>query len=174
MSNKIERFGLADKVKEMREEGYPLSTIKKECNKLLPSKITISDSALSYYFRKIDKPKKSDFDIMDEDPGEKLKLLETKVWALYDDAEKLLLEARSHIKDNPELFGKSIRSANEVLKTCLLLIKEMKEPAQILNIDIKKQSINCLLDFTSDLPNDMKKCISEKAENYFLNDENNQ
>ena len=169
MSNKIEKYGLADKAKEMREEGYPLSTIKKECDKLLPSKITISDSALSYYFRKIDKSDKSE--ITDENPAEKLKLLESKVWALSNDAEELLTEAKLHIQDNPQLFDRSIRSANEVLRTCLLLIREMKEPAQLLTIDIKKQSINCLLDFTNDLDDDIKESIRKKAEDRFLNDE---
>jgi len=167
MSNIIEKYGLESKVRDLREEGKSFNTISNICTRLLPEGETISSSAVSYFFRNLDK---SSGIIDSENPAEKLKLLESKAWSLLENAEELLAEAKFHIKNNPSLFDKSIRSTNEVIKTSLLVIKEMKEPVQLLTVDIKKQSINCLLNFTSDLPNDMKRYISEKAENYFLNE----
>ena len=173
MGNKIEKYKLENRIRNLRRDGKSFNTISSICNELLPEGETISSSAISYFFRNSDESNKNKLSNIDsENSTEKLKLLETKVWLLLENAEELLAEAKFHIKDNPQLFDRSVRSTSEVIKTCLLVIKEMKEPAtQLLNIDIRKQSINCLLEFTSDLDDNIKESIQKKAETHFLNGE---
>ena len=162
--NKLEHFGLTKTVRTLHKQGRSLEEITTEIKKLLPSGETISISTINYFL----KHDKAEI-LFDESPIEKLKLLEKKVWSLSEDAESLLQEAKNHTTDNPLLFEKSIRSANEVLRTCLLLIKEMNQPARILSIDIKKQSLEYLLEFTSGLHKETKLDIQKHAESFVDN-----
>ena len=161
--NKLESYGLADNVRDLHNQGKSLDEITTEIQKLLPDGETISLSTINYFLKHDQED--------DDSPIEKLKMLERKVWSLSDDAESLLKEAKKQSKENPLLFEKSIRSANEVLRTCLLLIKEMNQPARILSIDIKKQSLQYLLAFTTGLNKETKLSIQKHAEE-FVNNEN--
>ena len=156
---KIEKFGLSEKVNELAQSGYTQKKITEECNKILPTNVKLSEASISYYLAK------QNTNLKAQDQDYDYSKIEDKIWQLVEKAELLMGKAEQQIDADPYLFDKSIRSCNEVIKTAIQLMKEVKKPAAT-TINNKQETLQLLINFTINLEPKMKNAIIEEAKKY--------
>lgn len=162
--SKIEKHGLDGMVTDMLKKGFSVTKITQECNKRMPPEDALSERALYYY---IDRKKDDIFSDQESEDKIGLNKLEEKAWKLLEDAEMLLSMAKDNIEADPYLVDKSIRSANEVLKTCITLVKELKRNTGGGYVRNDQDLLKLLINFTVNFPRELKMAFIQEAEKLF-------
>jgi hypothetical protein len=161
----IERYGLEEMIKEAKKDGKTVSYITEKCNELLPKKDQISKRVIEYFLER-EKNKEMKTEITQSSILIKLNKIEEEVWGLIEEAKSLNEVAKEQLHSDPVLFDRSLRTLNQILNTAISLVKELKAPAQSLNINFRQESLQVLMDFSNSLPSDIKRIIAENIEKY--------
>ena len=161
---KIEKFGLDTNINKMIEDGFTQKKIMEECNKLLPSNSKLSEASVGYFLTKC-----NDATIQKKESYNYEKI-EDKIWQLVEKAELLMTKAEQQIDTDPYLFDKSIRSCNEVIKTSIQLMKEVKKPLTT-TTNSKQETLQLLINFTVNLEPPLKNAIIGEAKKYLEENE---
>jgi hypothetical protein len=152
-------------IKDGKKDGKTISFITEKCNELLPKKDQISKRIIEYFLEK-EKNKGAKTEITQSSILTKLNMIEEEIWELIEEAKSLKEVAKIQLHSDPVLFDRSLRTLNQILNTAISLVKELKVPAQSLNINFRQESLQVLMDFSNTLPLDIKKTIAENIEKY--------
>ena len=166
--NIIKTYGIGDEIKQNYNDGMSFQNIVENINSKLPEgedKITIRK--IEYFIEKEKDSNKAS--ITQDSVLLKLNLIEDEIWDLIDEVKNLRKIAKKQVYKNPLLYDKTIRTSNMILQSAISLVKELKAPAESLKIDVKKQSLQILLEFGNSLPPEKKDEISSLIGNFIDN-----
>ena len=160
---KIEKYGLQNYVAILKQKGYSDKDIANKANELLDGKDTMTGVTITNYFKK--NPEIAEMDEKEMESYHSLNRmnqLEDKIWDLETEAELLMEKAKS-TENNNEMV-KSIRLCNEVIRTCLSVAKELREPIKTIHIDIEQRSMNFVINIINKLPKESQNIIREQID----------
>ena len=171
--NLIDEFDLGEKIKTDCRNGKPIKMIVEDCNAVLPGENKITVRKIEYFLNKEKNSIDKESSITQDSVLLKLNLIEDEIWDLIDEVKNLRKIAKKQIYKNPLLYDKTIRTSNMILQSAISLVKELKAPAESLKIDVKKQSLQILLEFGNSLSPEKKDEISSLIGN-FIDDGNHE
>ena len=164
--NIIKTYGIGDEIKQNYNDGMSFQNIVENINSKLPEgedKITIRK--IEYFIEK-EKDSNKESSITQDSVLLKLNLIEDEIWDLIDEVKNLWKIAKKQVYKNSLLYDKTIRTSNMILQSAISLVKELKAPAESLKIDVKKQSLQILLEFGNSLSPEKKDEISSLIGNF--------
>ena len=162
-TSKIVKYGLENYIRDLKEkQDLTYDQIAVNCNRVIPNGDRVSESTIRYYFRthEISYPDAKDLRVIDKIDG-----LANRIFQLADEAEILLYQIKDQGNHKDRI--QSIKATNEVLRTCLNLARELKEPATKINIDIEQRTLRFIIDITEKLPKESQKMIQEQIESAY-------
>ena len=160
---KIEKYGLQNYVMVLKQKGYSDKDIADKVNQLLDGKDKMTTNTITNYFKiNPELAQMSEEDMESYHSLNRMSQLEDKIWELETEAEWLMDKAKN--SENHNEMIKSIRICNEVIRTCLAVAKELRDPIKTIHIDVEQRSMSFVTNIINRLPKESQNIVRKEVD----------